>query len=57
MRVEVLGATFNFKCDKSHKLAEATLIEGEIEVKGNNEEGMIILSPGQKAELNKTTRR
>lgn len=57
MRVKVLGTTFNFKCDKSHKLAEATLIEGEIEVKGNNEEGMIILSPGQKAELNKTTRR
>lgn len=48
MRIKVLGTTFNFKCDKSHKLAEATLIEGEIEVKGNNEEGMIILSPGQK---------
>ena len=53
----MLGTTFNFKCDKSHKLAEATLIEGEIEVRGNHDEGMIILSPGQKAELNKTTRR
>lgn len=48
MRIKVLGTTFNFKCDKSHKLAEATLIEGEIEVKGNNEEGMIILSPDKK---------
>ena len=57
MRIKVLGTTFNFKCDKSHKLAEATLIEGEIEVRGNHDEGMIILSPGQKAELNKTTRR
>ena len=33
------------------------MIEGEIEVRGNHDEGMIILSPGQKAELNKTTRR
>lgn len=57
MRVRVLGTTFNFKCDKSHQSAEATLIEGEIEVKGNNEEGMIILSPGQKAELSRTSKR
>ena len=26
MRIKVLGTTFNFKCDKSRKLAEATLI-------------------------------
>jgi len=39
MCVRVLGTTFNFKCDKRCRIAEATLIEGEIEVKGNKEEG------------------
>ena len=34
MRVRVLGTTFNFKCNKACTSAEATLIEGEIEVKG-----------------------
>ena len=57
MSVTVLGTTFNFKCSKNCRLVEASLIEGEIKVKGHNEEGMIILSPGQKAELNKTTGR
>lgn len=57
MRVRVLGTTFNFKCDKRCRVAEATLIEGEIEVKGNREEGQIILAPGQRAELNKHTGR
>lgn len=57
MRIRVLGTTFNFKSSKNCRLAEASLIEGEIEVKGNNEEGMIILVPGQKAELNKSTKR
>ena len=57
MRVRVLGTTFNFKCDKRCRIAEATLIEGEIEVKGNKEEGQIILAPGQRAELNKNNRR
>lgn len=57
MRVRVLGTTFNFKSDKNCRIAEATLIEGEIEVKGNKEEGQIILAPGQRAELNKNNRR
>lgn len=57
MRVRVLGTTFNFKCDKNCRIAEATLIEGEIEVKGNKEEGQIILAPGQRAELNKNNGR
>lgn len=57
MRVRVLGTTFNFKCDKNCRIAEATLIEGEIEVKGNKEEGQIILTPGQRAELNKNNGR
>ena len=37
MQVRVLGTTFNFKSSKACKSAEATLIEGEIEVKGNND--------------------
>ncbi len=57
MRVRVLGTTFNFKSDKNCRIAETTLIEGEIEVKGNKEEGQIILAPGQRAELNKNNGR
>ncbi len=57
MRVRVLGTIFNFKCNKNCRIAEATLIEGEIEVKGNREEGQIILTPGQRAELNKNNGR
>lgn len=57
MRVRVLGTTFNFKCDKNYQIAEVTLTEGEIEVKGNKEEGQIILAPGQRAELNKNNGR
>ena len=37
--------------------AVATLLKGEGEVIGNHGEGMIILAPGQKAELNGMTRR
>ena len=57
IRVRVLGTTFNLKSDKRCRIAEATLIEGEIEVKGNKEEGQIILTPGQRAELNKNNGR
>ncbi len=54
MQVRVLGTKFNFKCDKGGRTAEASLIDGEIEVKGNNDEGHITLSPGQRAELNRS---
>lgn len=57
MQVRVLGTTFNLKSDRVNHSAVATLVKGEIEVKGNNDEGMIVLSPGQKAELNGVTRR
>ncbi|MDD3037079.1 FecR family protein [Bacteroides sp.] len=57
MKVRVLGTVFNFKCDKQGRVAEATLIEGEIEVKGKQNEGHIILAPGQRAELNRSTGR
>ncbi len=52
VQVRVLGTVFNLKSEKMNKLAVATLIKGEIEVKGNHDEGMVVLSPGQKAELN-----
>lgn len=53
LKIKVLGTIFNLKSSKSQHVAEATLVEGEIEVRGNNDEGMIILSPGQRAELNR----
>lgn len=48
MQVRVLGTVFNLKSDKMNRSAVATLIKGEIEVKGNHNEGMIVLAPGQK---------
>ena len=57
MQVRVLGTVFNLKSDKVKMSAVATLLKGEIEVRGNHEEGMIVLSPGQKAELNGVTRK
>ena len=50
MQVRVLGTVFNLKSDKMNRSAVATLIKGAIE-------GMIVLAPGQKAELNAVTRR
>lgn len=57
MQVRVLGTVFNLKSDKANMSAVATLLKGEIEVKGNHDEGLIVLSPGQMAELNGITRR
>lgn len=57
MQVRVLGTTFNFKSSQTCQLVEASLIEGEIEVRGNRNEGMVILSPGQRAELNRANGR
>lgn len=57
MRVEVLGTVFNIKSFKNSQFAIATLVEGEIEVRGMHDEGQIILAPGQRAELNRATNR
>lgn len=57
MQVKVLGTVFNLKSDKNRMSAVATLLQGEVEVKGNHGEGLITLAPGQKAELNGVTRR
>ena len=56
MNVEVLGTKFNFKSPGDGRTAEASLIEGEVKVEGNDDEGSITLSPGQKVELNLMTR-
>lgn len=56
MDVQVLGTKFNFRSLNGEKTAEASLIEGEVKVEGNHNEGAITLSPGQKVELNLTTR-
>lgn len=55
LNVKVLGTSFNIRSRKDLCMADATLFEGSVEVCGSNNEGMIVLSPGQKAELNKTT--
>lgn len=49
--VKVLGTTFNFKYHKGDTRADVSLLEGEVEVKGNKSAGQIVLSRGQKAEL------
>lgn len=52
MQVRVLGTVFNLKADGDSRSAVATLLEGEIEVEGNRNEGRVVLAPGQRAELN-----
>lgn len=52
MDVQVLGTKFNFRNAVGNHLAEASLIEGEVKVKGHKGEGLITLSPGQKVTLN-----
>lgn len=57
MSVKVLGTIFNLRSYKNSPLTETSLIEGAVEVRGNRNEGQIVLSPGQKAELNRKTGR
>lgn len=57
MQVRVLGTTFNLRSGEKGQRAVATLLKGEVEVKGNHGEGMIVLSPGQQAELDGVARR
>ena len=49
MSVRVLGTIFNFKVEKAQRRAVVSLLQGEVRVAGNHNEGMMILSPGQKA--------
>ena len=55
--VRVLGTSFNIKSSNMSNISSVTLVNGEIEVKGNNNEGHVTLSPGQKAEINHTDHR
>lgn len=57
MSVRVLGTSFNIKCRPDNSFAETTLIAGEVEVKDKLDKGLITLSPGQKAVLNRVTGR
>jgi len=53
MSVKVLGTVFNFKGGKNSNMAEVTLLEGLIQVSGNQDQGMIVIKPGQKVILDK----
>ena len=53
----MLGTVFNMNCDKNRQLAEVSLIRGSVKVTGKHDEGMIVLSSGQKAEINETNAR
>ncbi len=55
--VRVLGTSFNIKNSATDNKSSVTLISGEIEVKGNKDEGHITLSPGQKAEIDHSDHR
>lgn len=51
MSVKVLGTIFNFHVDKARQTASVSLLEGKVRVKGNRDEGTIVLKPGQKASV------
>lgn len=51
MTVKVLGTKFNFMSHTKSHTAEVSLIEGSVGVKHTTSEDMVLLSPGQKAEI------
>lgn len=55
--IRVLGTSFNIKSFTADQKSAVTLVNGMIEVKGNNNEGHITLSPGQRAEIDHTDNR
>lgn len=55
MTVKVLGTKFNFKTQKELKTGEVSLIEGSVGVRNNHVKDMVVLSPGQKAEIDPRT--
>jgi len=52
MNIKVQGTTFNVKAFKGAVTAETSLIEGQILIEGNCNEGSYVLSPGENAEIN-----
>lgn len=57
LEVTVTGTTFNINSSSQSEVASVTLIEGEVRVHGKSNEGLLTLLPGQRAELNRTTRK
>lgn len=55
LSIEVLGTTFNCQSNSAETNSVVSLIEGKVKVRGNNNEGLVVLEPGQKAELNHVT--
>ena len=55
MTVKVLGTKFNFKADAKGKTAEVSLIEGSVGVRNSRISDMVVLMPGQKAEIDQKT--
>jgi ferric-dicitrate binding protein FerR (iron transport regulator) len=57
MSVRVLGTRFNFNTAVNAYTEEVSLIEGSVQAIGRQDEGMIILTPGQKTVLDKRQHR
>lgn len=57
LTVCVLGTSFNFSSYLAEEQAEVTLLEGCVEVVGNQGEGMITINPNQRVVLDKLTHR
>jgi ferric-dicitrate binding protein FerR (iron transport regulator) len=55
--VQVFGTTFNLNCCDDSRLAVVSLIGGSIEVENAASGSKVILSPGQRAELDKQSQR
>ena len=55
LNVRVLGTVFNFKSRKNAAFSHTTLVEGQVEVMANRTHGKVVLVPGQRAELNRSS--
>lgn len=55
MTIEVLGTKFNFNTKHSNNYEELSLLEGVVQIHGNNDKNTITIIPGQKIILNKQT--
>lgn len=55
MTIEVLGTKFNFNTRHSNNYEELSLLEGVVQMHGNNDKSRITIIPGQKIILNKRT--
>lgn len=51
--VRVLGTIFNINSQKNTRICDVSLIKGMVEVTANDQEGKVVLKPGQKASLDR----